>query len=304
MSESVECTTLQSRADWLAARQTGLGSSDAPVILGLSPWKSPLELYAEKLQIVEASQAENEAMEWGHLLEPVVAQKYQVVTGRAVRVLSGPPFTLYRRTDLPFMLATPDGLTSALEKPGEAVLEIKTTGRLATDISEEIPLLFNVQIQHQLAVTGLQWASLALLVGGQRFLWCDVERNERFIAVLIEKEMAFWNRITQHEPPAPDSSERTREVLAKLYPKDTGITIALPPDAAEWDFRRIHAKDEIARWYKELTETENLLKAAIGEATEGMLPDGTAYTWKASPRKGYTVEATTVRTLRKRGAKE
>lgn len=304
MSEPSECTTLQSREEWLAARQTGLGSSDAPVILGLSPWKSPLELYAEKLQIVEADQTENEAMEWGHLLEPVVAQKYQAVTGRVVRLLSGPHPILYRRVDLPFLLATPDALTTAEQKPGEGPLEIKTTRRDIANLSEEIPLLFNVQIQHQLAVTGLQWASLAILVGGQRFLWCDVERNERFIALLVEKESAFWDRIIHHDPPAPDSSERTRDVLAKLYPKDTGVTIALPPDAAEWDARRIYAKGRLVEYKKELTEAENLLKAAIGEATEGILPDGTAYTWKASKREGYTVEPTTVRTLRKRGAKE
>lgn len=303
MSETT-ATILRSREEWLQARKSGLGSSDAPVILGLSPWKSPLELYAEKLEIVDTDPAETEAMEWGHLLEPVMATKYQGVTGRVVRLLSGTQPVLYRRTDLPFLVASPDALTATEQYAGDGVLEIKTTRRLSTDLNEDIPLLYNVQIQHQLAVTGLQWASLAILVSGQQFLWCDVPRDERFIALLIEKEAVFWERLQRHDPPPPDASDRTREVLTKLYPRDTGATVALPREAVEWDARRLRAKEELTRWKQEETEMENLLKAAIGEATEGLLPDGTAYTWKTSARAGYTVQPTTVRTLRRREAKE
>ena len=37
-----------SREDWLQVRQQGIGSSDAAAAVGLSPYKSPLQLWAEK----------------------------------------------------------------------------------------------------------------------------------------------------------------------------------------------------------------------------------------------------------------
>ena len=41
------------REQWLDIRSHGIGSSDAAAVLRLSPWKSPLALYAEKVGLIE-----------------------------------------------------------------------------------------------------------------------------------------------------------------------------------------------------------------------------------------------------------
>ena len=298
-TESIACAD---EAEWLSARRGGLGSSDAPAILEVSAWKSPLQVYSEKLGIIEPDAVESEAMEWGKALEPVIAQRYVKETGR---FLQDPGrFTIQRSRRYPLMLATLDRFVAAGNHRGLGILEIKTTGSFKADQwEEEPPLPYQVQVQHQLAVMGFAWASIAVLIGGQKFRWLDVERNDRFIALLIEREAAFWERLQKHEPPPPDPSEATKEILAKLYPKDVGTSVALPGEALEWDRLRVEAKDQIKHWEAKEREAENLLKAHIGDATFGVLPSGITYSWKAGIRRGYTVEETSVRTLRRQEPK-
>jgi putative phage-type endonuclease len=260
-------------AEWLALRRGGLGSSDAAAVLGVSSFKSPLNLYAEKLGLAEP-EAESQAMRWGKLLEATIAGEYARETGRAVYH----PKVLLQHEKHEFMLATPDRFAT-LEQ-GVLLVEIKTAGAFkADDWAEEPPLEYQVQVQHGLAVTGFDLASLVVLIGGQRLLWVDLERNDRFIAVLIEREREFWERVQKLEPPAATGADK--ETLAKLYPKETGTSVDLPREALDWDTRLQEAKEELKRWELVKDESEALLKGWIGEATYGVLPDGAGrYSWK------------------------
>jgi putative phage-type endonuclease len=271
-------------AEWLELRRGGLGSSDAAAVLGVSSFKSPLALYAEKLGLAEP-EAESPAMRWGKLLEATIAQEYARETGRAVYH----PKILLQHEKHEFMLATPDRFATVHKAPKTftttladhtLLVEIKTAGAYkADDWAEEPPLEYQVQVQHGLAVTGFDLASLVVLIGGQRLLWVDLERNDRFIAVLIEREREFWERIQKLEPPAATGADK--ETLAKLYPKETGTSVDLPREALDWDKRLQEAKEELKRWELVKDESEALLKGWIGEATYGVLPDGAGrYSWK------------------------
>ena len=127
----------------------------------------------------------------------------------------------------------------------------------------------------------------------------DMERNDQFIGLLVEREREFWDRVLHHDPPAPDASASAKEMLRRLYPNDSGASVALPAEALEWDQRRMEALEELKRWEAVKDEAENLLKASIGDATLGALSSGVSYSWKTSPRNGYAVKPTTVRTLRR-----
>lgn len=293
----IPVTTYPDRDSWLKARMAGISSSDAAAVLGVSPWKSPFTLYAEKLGLVDTDAEESEAMRWGTLLEPVIATRYGEETQRPLH--DPGRFTLRQSPRHPFMLATLDReILTPNERGVVGVLEIKTTGQFRVDEwAEEPPVYYQVQVQHQLAVTGYAWGSLAVLIGGQRFLWVDIERRDDFIALLVEREAAFWDRVQRLDPPTPDAT--SKDILHRLYPKDTGASIALPAEALEWDRRLLEAKDQLKRWESVKDECEALLKGAIGQASVGVLTDGTRYQWKASERKGYVVEATSVRSLRR-----
>ena len=285
------------RASWLEARRQGIGGSDAPAVLGVSRWKGPLAVYTEKLGIAEPEE-ESAAMRWGRRLEAAIADAYQEETGRRVTDLG--PFTLTVHGAIPVLIATLDRLVECPER-GPGVLQIKTTGWPgAEDWQEEPPLEAQVQLQHEMEIAGVPWGSLAVLIAGREFRWTDLERNEPFARLMVDKELAFWKRVEEQEPPPPDALEATREALRRLYPKDTGGTVVLPPEAVEWDRLRMEAKAQVKTWEAREAEAENFLKSAIGEATFGLLPgQEIRYSWKHGTRKGYTVEETEGRTLRR-----
>lgn len=285
------------RAAWLAERRTGLGSSDAPIIAGVSSWKSPFQLWGEKVGL-PTEELDGEWLEWGIRLEPVIAEKYAEETGR--RLVDPEPFTVLRHPERPWCLATIDRYVADAGQP-LGVLELKTAASWKADEwADEPPVAYQVQLQHQLAVTGASWGSLAVLIGGQRFRWCDLPRNDRFIAILLEREAAFWRRVETGDPPPVDGREGTRELLQALYPESTpGQVVALPGAALAWDQQRLEAHAQVQHWTERKTEAENLLKQAIGPAERGIAPNGVTYVWATTTRKAYSVAATTVRTLRR-----
>lgn len=293
------------RDAWLEARRSGIGASDAAVILGVSKWKSPLQLFAEKAGLADVTETEKDYLKWGHRLEPVIATAYEEETGRVT--YDPGDYEIARSADAPFMIATLDRLVTGwstdqhappFEAPG--VLELKTTSAFRREEwKDEPPLAYQIQLQHQLAVTGHLWGSIAVLIGGQAFQWTDIKRSETFIEQLMSAEERFWKRVQKREPPEPDSSVSTTKILHALYPKEENDAIELPIEAVEWDKDRALAIEIIKTQEDIRRECENRIKAVIGTHAVGMLPSGGRYTWKTSSRAGYTVEPTSTRTLRR-----
>lgn len=302
MISSEPCTveTLETETAWLEARRSGIGSSDAPAVLDVSPFQPRAALFAHKLGLEPAESTRAPWLEWGHLLEPVVADHYGRVTGRTVQ--ADPPWTLRRSRQWPWMVATLDRIVVGPD-PGPAPLEIKTAGAWrAEEWAEEPPLYVQVQVQHQLAVTGWTWASVAVLLGGHRFHWCDVARNDRFIERLVVQEREFVDRLARRELPPIDGSEATRDLLRHLYPRETtGLVVNLTDAEADIDAALQAANAELAKWKLAKEMCENQLRAALGEAEVGVLPGGrVTYGLKTVERKGYAVAPTTFRQLRRK----
>ena len=298
------------RDAWLEERRTGIGASDAAIILGISKWKSPLQLFAEKAGLADIPEEEKDYLSWGHRLEPAIASAYEDETGR----LTSDPgdFAIQRNPNVPWQLATidrwvvawPDGANlPPVDIPGiPGVLELKTANAFRREEwKDEPPLAYQIQLQHQLAVTGALWGSIAVLIGGQQFMWTDIPRNDSFIEQLLNAEERFWRRVQTKEPPEPDSSQSATKILHALYPRELHDAVDLPIDAVDWDRDRTLAMEIIRTQEAVKRESENRIKFAMGDHAVGILPSGARYTWKSSPRAGYTVAATTVRTLR-RGA--
>lgn len=185
-----------SREDWLLARTKGIGGSDVAGILGLSKWKTPLQVYQEKRGEI-GPQPDNEAMKWGRYLEPVVRQAYADTTGREVRV----PTEMLRHPELAFMLANVDGLTE-----DRRVVEVKTA-RTAEGWgepgSDEIPQAYLLQVQHYMKVTAFPVADVAVLIGGSDFRLYEVPADPELQDMLVEAESEFWQRVVDANPPDP-----------------------------------------------------------------------------------------------------
>lgn len=294
-----------SHEQWLLDRGSAIGGSDAAAVVGVSKWKSPLRLWAEKSGRVSSGVESNDAMEMGKLLEPVILARLAEKSGRSVCPW---PSTLIAKSDAhPFMACTPDGLTFDPAMGGTGIVQCKTTGEhFAHAWDGEPPLDYQVQVQHELAVTGLPWACLVVLIGGRRLKWIDILPNMEFREKLIEAERNLWSYVESGEvPPFSDDIYRfedTKSTLFDLFSKDNGQAIVLPDEFSEVDLRLEIVKNDIKRLESEKESLENKIRQALGDCTEGVLPNGAgSYTWKTQHNKGYTkvVEPFDSRVLRR-----
>ncbi len=280
------------REAWLDARRSGIGGSDAPVLHGQSPYQTEYRLWAEKTGKVkrdEITPENNPLLFWGTELEPAVRSGYSKLTGRTV----SDGVSMARHPSVHAMIGNTDGtLVGVADKPGDGVYEGKTANVFsAAAWKDGIPLFYQIQVQHYLAVTGLQWASLAVFMGGDRqpMRWFDIERSERFIDHHCELVERWWDlHVVRDIPPAVDSSADTGKVIKLLHPVPDGTLIELPEHFAEVRSRlaEIEATTKALKAEKQLLR--NSLMAELGPASFGVLPDGTGWSFKAVNRKGYT----------------
>ena len=109
-----------SREQWLAVRRGGIGSSDAAVAVGLSPYTSPLALWLQKTaRKPDEDLSRCDAVFWGSTLEAIIANVYASRTGNKVRRVNA----VLQHADYPFMLANLDRAVG-----NDGVLEVKTAG--------------------------------------------------------------------------------------------------------------------------------------------------------------------------------
>lgn len=289
-----------SRDAWIAGRNSGVGASESSALFGLSPWESLYSLWARKTGRLPPEEIAGEWIEWGTLLEEPIAKRYEAKTGR--KVWQGGPYCVAQHPEIECMRATPDRFVlEAPDRPDDGILQIKNTNAfMGHDWNDGVPMHVQVQVQHEMACTGRAWASVAVLIGGAEFRYFDVERNPDFIAELERQCVDFWGYVQRDEAPAIDGSTRTLETIKKLNPLDTGETVRLPGESTEWfdALESAKAATKIAEAAK--TEAESRLRAAIGPATFGILPDGRTLSLKTTSVAGRVqeVQPYSFRTLR------
>ena len=201
------------REQWLELRKKGIGGSDAAAIVGLDRYRSPFDVYADKLGL-RPEIPDNEAMRQGRDLEQYVAERFMEATGKKVRRRNA----MLQHPEYPFMIADIDRWVVG-ENAG---LECKTTSVLnRCKFSQgEFPPNYYVQCVHYMAVTGAERWYLAVLVLNKAFHVLTIERDEAEVQALIAAEKDFWeNHVLKKIPPAPDGSESTSDLIKQLFPE-------------------------------------------------------------------------------------
>ncbi|MBT8768723.1 YqaJ viral recombinase family nuclease [Metapseudomonas boanensis] len=271
------------REDWLAVRKQGIGSSDAAAAVGLNPYKSQLELWLEKtgrdttLPKADPQDEESPAY-WGNVLEPIVAWHYSKRTKHKVRRINA----VLQHPDpaLPWMLANIDREVIGAEDV--QILECKTAGINGARLWKEgVPEYVQLQVMHQLAVTGKQAADVAVLLGGQTLEIHRIERDEQMIARLIELERKFWQYVESDTPPPADGTASAEAALRCLYPEDNGQTVDFSSHAglaaAYLELKAV--RQSISEKETREAQLKQLLQQAMGEATRADFSHGFV-SWK------------------------
>jgi putative phage-type endonuclease len=266
------------RGEWLELRRQGIGGSDAAAIVGLDRYRSPFDVYADKLGL-KKEQPDNEAMRQGRDLEDYVAQRFMEATGKKVRRRNA----MLQHPEYPHIIANIDRWVVG-ENAG---LECKTTSVLnrAKFSQGEFPPNYYVQCVHYMAVTGAERWYLAVLVLNKAFHVFTIERDEAEVQALIAAEKDFWeNHVLKQIPPTPDGSESTSELLKQMF-----------PEAREREEVALYGHEEKIQQYleldvrvKELTQERDAIKQelqlALADAEIGRA-QGYVVEWKNQVRQ-------------------
>lgn len=268
-------TNALARDDWLAVRKTGIGGSDAASAVGLSPYKSMLELWLEKtgrdadLEKPDPKDTTHPVY-WGTLLEPIVAAAYTQRTGNKVRKVNA----VLRHPTVPFMLANLDREVTGADVQ---ILECKTAGLNGAKLwKDRVPEYVELQVQHQLAVTGKQAAHVAVLICGQQLDVHRIDRDNELIAKLIELEACFWQYVESDTPPPADGSDSADRALRCLFPRDAGSAVDFTDDrhlsATFADLVSVRAEIETREQLE--SQLKQRLQQAMGDASRALFETG------------------------------
>jgi putative phage-type endonuclease len=261
------------RQAWLEARRAGIGGSDCAAALGLSPWKTPYQLWQEKRGLA-VDQPDNWAMRWGRTMEAELRQHYSDVTGRAVLV----PTDMLRHPRHEWMVANVDGGTE-----DKRIVEIKTSrsadgwGEPGTD---QIPQHYLLQVQHYLCVTAYPVADVVLGIYGREPAIYEVPADAELQQMIVDGEAEFWRAVTEGDPPEPTSYA---DVVARWGRRSVANAVI-----ADTDLRaRVMLLGQIRKSIADAQSIEEEHKAAVmkalGEFDTLIDESGNVLcTWKAS----------------------
>ena len=190
--------------EWLKRRFDSIGASESGSILGLNPYKTAVDVYYEKVDRV-TDFTDNLNMRLGRELEPIIKKLFEEDTGFKVRN----DHKIRVDKEHNFLTTNLDGMIVGENAP----VEYKALGRW----DGEIPNYYYSQVQHQLMITGSEYAYFVVLVlsAQKSFIKQKIERNDEFIGLMREEEVAFWQEnVMKNTPPDPKTVDDTKKIYA------------------------------------------------------------------------------------------
>ena len=288
-------------------RRDCLGGSDAPAILGVDPYRTAGDVWAEKTGRLPITDDDRDDDLSPKLLGSVIGP---LLVNLAARRLLGKPVAMevfYRHPTAP-MGCSVDGI--CFDPP--VLIEAKTSGLLGPaqataaygeDGSDEVPEPVMIQIHHNLAVLDAQpdlpricEALVPVFIGGRAPRVYRIHRdetNDALVRQLSEFETEWWQKYVEGDrcpPEDPPSMPTLRRMVRKPE------VAARPVDntyVVEW----LAAKDGLKQAEKLEEFTRRLVIGDLGDGEVGQCALGRV-TYRAVRRAAYTVGPSTVRTLR------
>jgi putative phage-type endonuclease len=281
---------MSARATWLEARRAGIGGSDAAAVLGLDPWRSPLDIWRSKVKPEPPSDDEKFLFKLGHLLEPVIAGLYSEQTEREVFV---PDPEIVQHPKFPEIIGSPDRLAP---RDGR-VIELKSEHQFADKFgdpgSDQVPDHYIVQAAHYMAVSELDRCDIAVLHGGFKFAIYQLRRDLGLERSMLDQLREWWDAyvVKKVEPPL-DSSESWGNYLATKYPFNRGPLVKVDensnPDLMRHVFNVLNFSDVKKQTEKRIEEAKNAIKAFLAE-NDGVVGPWGKITWRLCKDSTATV---------------
>lgn len=264
-------------ADWLAARRQDITSTESAALFGMSPYLTAFELWHRKKSGAEPAFDVNERMRWGNRLEAAIAHGIAQDNGWAIT-----PMKDYMRLPGERIGSSFDFVITNLPD-GPAHLEIKNVDYLAFrdgwiidgDSFDEAPEHIEVQVQHQMMVSGFKRSFIGALVGGNTTYVIERHRDEAVIDTIRKRIAEFWRTIDANLEPAPIMPQDADAVIRLNQYANPGKIVDVTGDAnivtAVEQYRQAKREQDAAEERAKVLKAELMIK--IGDA-EKLIGDG------------------------------
>ena len=259
--------------EWHLLRRSGIGGSEIGVIAGLNKWQSAYSLWASKCGLVEANDADNDAMFWGRTLEPVILNHFASQHPELV-VTAGDG--TYANAEADWQHANPDGfLVDASGRQG--ILEIKTA-MYEEDWREGVPKTYMAQIQWYLRVFGFDYGYVAVLFHGNKYAEYFVEYDKFASDLDAELAFAFLLCVKNEKAPEWDGSTSTYETVRALHPN---IDPEKSVELGDLGVHYFNAVKDLEVAERLVTELKSRILDSMGDAKTGLVYDEAMVTRQA-----------------------
>jgi putative phage-type endonuclease len=245
-------------------RKSYIGGSDAAAIIGLSKWKTPYEVWLEKIgQGVEKE--ETLPMKVGTLMESIVADLWASQYNKKIKKSNKTIFS----KQYPFIGGNLDRLIVG-EK---SFLEVKTAGeRFSKEWGEgKIPLAYLIQCLHYLYITQFDYCYLCVLIGNNELKSYQIyyKDYQKQIEQIIQKEVEFWQKyvLTKTPPPviAEDSEILQQQFINQIKPQEQELDLTNDDDVQLLLENLESYKQDKKKLEEQISQIENQIKLKLGE---------------------------------------
>jgi putative phage-type endonuclease len=276
--------------DFSVDRTKFLGGSDVGAILGLSRFRSPLEVWMEKTGKPSKPQ-DSLVLRFGHHNESFVASEYERVTGLELlhdeSAFMHPKHSMFSaHLD---RLVMGNGTGSAPTK----ILECKTANPFTSSDwgevgSDEVPLPYLCQVAWYQAITGIDQADLAVLFGNSDFRIYAIIRDKELEEMILAKALHFWNDYVLRDiPPPPQNQADCQSLFSKGDPAKSVEAKAQTLELTN----RIHLlNSEIKVREEEISSIKQNIMIQMGEAESLTYQGQVLATWKA-PKPSFRLDS-------------
>lgn len=301
----VEVIPIEDRSQWMALRAQDVTASDVAAACGVSPFKTPLRLYAEKTGAIPP-QDETTLMRRGRWLEPGIEAALRETfpswdIRKADRYLRAPDLRIG---------ATPDFVAIDPERPGFGNVQGKIVARrnfrdswAPDDGPVSVPLYYQIQTLTEAKLLGASWALLAALVVGEfsaELVTAEVALSEGAWDRIVGEVAFFWRCIEAGTPP-PVDPERDAETVRKLYPialrDEEPVDLTARNDLPDLLDERERLKVQIRLAEARIDAIETDVRGVLG-ANAFAVASGWSISLRNEPRGEHVVRASNPRVLR------
>ncbi len=275
--------------DFSVDRSKFIGGSDIGALLGLSRYRSPIDVWMEKTG-KEIKRLDSLPLRFGSFAEEFVAREYSLATGFELTHDQ----SIYIHPKHSFMSAHIDRFVLVKGTPSPThILECKTANPFSSSAwgeagSDEVPMSYLCQCIWYMAITDIDRVDLAVLFGNSDFRIYEIVRDKELEAMILQKANFFWHEYVLKDIPPPAQSEADYQTL--FSKGDPAKTIEAKTETLDLMKQLQILNSEIDIREKEISSIKQTIMGQMGEAETLTHQNKVLATWKL-PKPSFRLDS-------------